>query len=249
VVTQFPSFASADRAHYLMGEAHLNAGERRDASQAWEQFLLFFPKSPLRSAVQFRLGGLRFEEGDYLQAAVDFTNVLASESSEETARAARFNLAMCQEQLGDVAAAREHLLEYRRTQAAGDPRTAEVALRLGAIHETAGETQAALNEYAAALKASPESFVASEIHYRVGTCRETLGEVDAALKSYRKVLSVDAPGSPARAAAAGRLAAIHDERGETTKAIASYRTLLGESEDPELVAAVEARISELEASN
>ncbi len=249
VVTQFPSFASADRAHYLMGEAHLNAGEHRDASQAWEQFLLFFPKSPLRSAVQFRLGGLRFEAGDYLQAAVDFTNVLSAEGSDETRRAARFNLALCQEQLGDAAAARVTLLEYRRDQPAGDPRTAEVALRLGALHEDAGETQPALTEYAAALAAGPDAALASEIHYRVGSCRESLGEVDAALKSYRKVLSVDAPGSPARAAAAGRLAAIHDERGETAQAIASYRTLLDESADPELAAAVEARLSELEASH
>jgi hypothetical protein len=61
------------------------------------------------------------------------------------------------------------------------------------------------------------------------------------------VLAAKAAGASARAAAAGRLAAIHDERGETKKALASYRTLAQETDDPELVAAVQARIAELEA--
>ena len=48
--------------------------------------------------------------------------------------------------------------------------------------------------------------------------------------------------------AAGRLAALHEDRGETGKAIAAYRNLL-DADDAELVAAAKSRIAELSRSN
>jgi predicted TPR repeat methyltransferase len=56
------------------------------------------------------------------------------------------------------------------------------------------------------------------------------------------------PGSAVRLSAAGRLAALHEERGETNEAVAAYRNLL-DADDPELIAAAKSRIAELEGSN
>jgi TolA-binding protein len=248
VVTQFPAFASADRAHYLLGDALQRSGEDARARDAWQQFLFFFPSSDLRPTVQFRVGTIRFAEGDYLQAAVDFTAVLDGEPSDETRRAARFNLALCQAEIGQEDAAIASLEQYRQESAAGDARTADVAYRLGDLYERAGRDADAIGEYRASLAAGAAKSLVPELHWRIGSCQERSGDVEAAIASYGQVVKRSERGSAFRLSAAGRLAEIHEVRGETTKAVAAYRNLL-ESDDPELVAAAESRIAELERSN
>ena len=248
VVTQFPAYASADRAHYLLGDCQARAGDDRRAREAWEQFLFFFPTSDLRPSVQFRLGALRFADQDFLQAAVDFTGVLQSEPSDETRQAARFNLALCQVELGQLEDAEVSLQRYRLDASAGDPRTAEVAYRLGDLRERSGQDSDAVAEYRAALSAGADGTLAPELHWRIGVCQERSGDADAAVTAYGKVLKSAARGSALRLSAAGRLAAIHEDRGDATKAVAAYRNLL-DSDDPELVAAAQSRIAELKVSH
>jgi TolA-binding protein len=248
VVTQFPAYGSADRAHYLLGDCHARAGDDHRALEAWEQFLFFFPTSDLRASVQFRLGTLRFAERDYLRAAVDFTSVLESEPSGETRQAARFNLALCQEQLGQLEDAMAALRQYRQDAATGDSRTVDVAYHLGDLYERAGQDTAAVQEYRLALSAGAADVMVPELHWRIGSCEERSGNTDAAVAAYGRVLKSSKRGSAFRLSAAGRLAVIHEDRGDAAKAVAAYRNLL-DSDDPELVAAAKSRIAELSASN
>ena len=66
----------------------------------------------------------------------------------------------------------------------------------------------------------------------------------SAIHSYEKAVEWSDRGSDLGLAAAGRLAALYEERGESRRAIAAYRNLL-HAKDPELVAAAESRITEL----
>ena len=102
VVSQFPGYGSADRAQYLMADAYARLGATAEARRGYEQFLVFFPESDLRTTVQFRLGLQLFEEKDYMGAAVKFTAVVEQGDDAELRPAALFNLATAQQLLGDV---------------------------------------------------------------------------------------------------------------------------------------------------
>jgi TolA-binding protein len=246
VVTQFPSYSAADRAHYLMGDSYERAGLQDEARSAYEQFLYFFPQSPLRTSVQFRLGTLRFEAGDAMQAAVDFTAVLDAETSGETRQAALYNLALCQLTLGQDDAALASLESFRESQGPNDARATDVAYRLGTLHERGGRFENAVSEYRRALDAGAEPTLATELHYRIGTCRESLEEPDGAVRAYRRSVSVGDPSSTYPLSALARLAAIYESQERWGDAQAAYRQLARTAKDPELVAAAKERVTQLE---
>src|SRR5205814_1001579 len=91
VVSGFPGYSGADQAQLLMADAANEAGQPEQAEQAWQQFLSFFPSSPARATVQFRLGMTSFQRKDWMQAGVYFTSVLAESTATELAQASRYN--------------------------------------------------------------------------------------------------------------------------------------------------------------
>jgi len=247
VVTQFPSFSAADRAHYLMAESLERAGSNAEALSAYEQFLQFFSASELRPSVQFRTASLRFAQGDYAQAAVDFTGVLESKVSDETSRAALYNLGLCQIQLGMVDEARATLERFRKEQPSGDARIADVAYRLGELHERAGQHKEAIAEYDKALAAGAGTQLAVELQYRIGSCHEGLSEQDAALASYRRAVAAGNRSNAYHVMSLARLAALYEGRERYKDAVAAYQDLIRDSKDAELVAAAKERVKELRA--
>ncbi len=64
--------------------------------------------------VHFYLGSIRFEKGEYLRAAIDFTGIIDGEAPRDIAAAALFNMALCRRMLGESEQAREHLERYRK---------------------------------------------------------------------------------------------------------------------------------------
>jgi tetratricopeptide (TPR) repeat protein len=246
-VTQFPSFSAVDRAHYLMGDSYEHAGNAAEARGAYEQFLHFFPSSEFGAPVRFRLGTLRYEAGDLMQAAVDFTAVLEQETSAETSQAALYNLALCQISLERPEEAVKTLERFRAGQAAGDPRAADVAYRLGDLHERSMRWQEAIAEYQRALASGPEKSLAVELHYRIGTSREQLQDVDGAIAAYRKASGVGARSDAYHLSAVARLAALYESREEYAKAVSAYKELIRDAKDPELVAAAKERVEQLAA--
>jgi len=247
VVTQFPSFSAADRAHYLMAESLERAGSNAEALSAYEQFLQFFSASELRPSVQFRTASLRFAQGDYAQAAVDFTGVLESKVSDETSRAALYNLGLCQIQLGMVDEARATLERFRKEQPSGDARIADVAYRLGELHERAGQHKEAIAEYDKALTAGAGTQLAVELQYRIGSCHEGLSEQDAALAAYRRAVAAGNRSNAYHVMSLARLAALYEGRERYKDAVAAYQDLIRDSKDAELVAAAKERVKELRA--
>lgn len=247
VVTQFPSFSAADRAHYLMAESLERAGSNAEALSAYEQFLQFFSASELRPSVQFRTASLRFAQGDYAQAAVDFTGVLESKVSDETSRAALYNLGLCQIQLGMVDEARATLERFRKEQPSGDARVADVAYRLGELHERAGQHKEAIAEYDKALAAGAGTQLAVELQYRIGSCHEGLSEQDAALAAYRRAVAAGNRSNAYHVMSLARLAALYEGRERYKDAVAAYQDLIRDSKDAELVAAAKERVKELRA--
>ena len=247
VVSQFPGYAAADRAHYLMADAYRQAGSAREARLAYEQFLMFFPESEFRAMVHFRVGSLRFEEGDYMRAAIDFMSVLDAEAPKEISAAALFNMALCRRMIGEPEQARESLERYRKLYSASDERAADIAYHLGDMHEKAGRTEPAIEEFKRALKAKPSKSLAIELHYRIGLGRESLGNTDGAISAYKKAIAAKDKADTFRLLAVARCAALYEEKGEYNRALSAYRDLIKHATDPELVVAAEERASQLEA--
>jgi TolA-binding protein len=247
VVTQFTSYAAVDRAHYLMADSYAKGGATKEARDAYEQFVTYFPSSELRRAVQFSLGSTRFEEKDYIRAAVDFTGVLESGPEDETARAALYNLGLCQIMLERPDEARATLKRFREGSKTGDPRAADAAYRVGELNERAGLLEEAVAEYQASLAAKPASGLAIELNYRIGSCRERLEDADGAIAAYRKALAGDDRGHPFHLSAVARLAALYENQEKYTEAIGLYRDLIRDSKDTQLVEAAEQRVAQLKA--
>jgi TolA-binding protein len=247
VVSQFPGYSAADRAHYLMADSYRQSGAARDAQLAYGQFLSFFPDSEFRAMVHFRLGSLRFEEGDYLRAAIDFTSVLDAAAPEEISAAALFNLALCKRVLGESEEALAMLGQYRQRYPAGDERTVDIAYHRGDIHEKAGRTEQAIEEYKRALNAKPSGGLSIELWYRIGLCREQLGNSDRAITAYRNAMAANDKDDSFRLLAVARCAGLYEDKEDFGNALAAYRELIKHSTDEELVIAAKERASQLEA--
>jgi tetratricopeptide (TPR) repeat protein len=228
-----------------MADAYSQAGSETDAQLAYEQFLMFFPESEFRSTVRFRVASMRFDAGDYMRAAVDFSTVVEEETTPEIASASLFNLAMCRRILGQTGEAFDTLDRYRSLYP-GDERAADVAYQLGDIHENAGRTEKAIEEYETALASSSDDLKA-DLYCRLGNCRETLGDDAGAVAAYKKAIASEEKSDPVRLSAVARCAALYEKQGEYKKAISAYRDLVQNAEDPELIVAAKARVEQLEA--
>jgi TolA-binding protein len=244
VVSRFPSFDEVDRAQFLSGEAWAKAGQTEHSIQAYQQFLLFFPESELRSTVQFRLGLQLYQKQDYMEAAVKFTAVVDQTKDKELQRAGLFNLAMAQQLLGKLADARASLERYR-SEYPKDERSVEVALQLGKLHESTGEWEAAAKEYEAALNTGVGKDAITEVLYRLGQCREKLTEPDKALAAYKRSMKTGRAKDSYRLSAIARCAEIYEDRQDYSSAVAAYRDLIQNADDPELVAVAQSRVEEL----
>jgi len=245
VVSRFPGYSSADEAQFLAAEALAAAGERDRAREVYEQFLAFFSDSRLKPTVHFRLGLMRFESKDYLQAGIDFTRALEDSAGPEVRTAGRYNLALCQRLLGRGEEARVELERYR-ADFPGDARAAEVAYQLGDLHEAAGRPADAAREFEAAMAAGPRGALGVEVLFRLGRCREGLQDVDGAIRAYRQASLTPDPDQPFRLSSVARLAALYESRRDVTRAITAYRDLVRNARDRELVAAAAGRVSQLE---
>ncbi len=247
VVSQFPGYSAADRAHYLMADAYRQAGMSRDARLSYEQFLNFFPESEFRAMVHFHLGSLRFDEGDYLRAGIDFTSVLDTEAPKDISAASLFNLALCKRVLGESEEARATLEQYRKQYTANDERAVDIAYHMGDIHEKAGRSEQAIEEYKRSINARPSVSLYIELWYRIGVCREQLGTTDRAIGAYRKAMAVDDKDNAFRLLAIARCAGLYEDKEDYSNALAAYRDLIKNSTDEELVLAARERASQLEA--
>jgi TolA-binding protein len=245
VVTQFPSYSAGDRAHYLMADAYTRAGDTENASQAYEQFVTFFPNSEYRSQVRLRVGADRFTAGQYMSAAVEFASVLEDSIPPEVEAAAKFNLGLCRKMLGETGDAMELFVAYRE-QYPQDERQADVAQQIGELHEMAGRDDEATKWYKRALKAPTTSSQTAELCYRLGMCRERLGNVDGALRAYSGALTVEDRADPYRLSALARSAVLHEQNKNYRKAIVAYLDLAKNAGDPEVVLAAKERAAELE---
>ena len=246
VVSQFPGFSAADRAHYLMAEAYRLAGQTRDAELAYDQFLAFFPESEFLPMVHFYLGSIRFDKGEYLRAAIDFTGIIDGEAPRDIAAAALYNMALCRRMLGESEQARESLERYRTEFSSNDERAVDIAYQLGDIHDKAGRTKAAIEEYKRGIAAKPPEPLLAELHYRVGLCLEQQGDTEGALGEYRRARKVKDKKNDFRLLAVARCAAIYEQQENYKGALAAYRDLIDNSTDPELIVAARERASEIE---
>ena len=245
VVSQFPAFSGADQAQLLLADALAEAGSAGESQAALEQFVAFFPDSRLLPSVRFRLGVARFAAKDYMAAAIAFTGALEDSVAAEIAAPARYNLALCQRQLGRPDEARSELEAYRR-DFPGDARAADVAFQLGDLHESAGRTDEAVTEFAAALEQQPAPALRIEAAFRLGRVREAKGDAEGALRAYEIALAGSDRDDAYRLSAVARCAVLYESRKEYAKAVTAYRDIIRNARDEELVAVATDRVSQLE---
>ena len=248
VVSQFPGYSAADRAQFLMAESHDLAQNSAKARLGYEQFLGFFADSDLTTSTHFRLGMNHFEAGDYEGATGYFTTVMADEAEPELAKASLFNLGLCSRMEGDLAQATAYFTDYQ-VQYAKDDRAAEVAFQLGDIYEQSGRVFDAITAFRAAARAKPEPALHAQIYYRMGGCFEKKDRTKKAIEAYTLAARGGSTGDdPFRLSSVARCAVLFEDTEQYDRALASYRDLMKNAEDPDLVAAATGRASDIAAA-
>jgi tetratricopeptide (TPR) repeat protein len=167
--------------------------------------------------------------------------------STDVASASLYNLALCRRMLGQTEEARTLLERYRKEHPSGDEREADVAYQLGDIHDKAGETRLAADEFAGALSAKPRQDLATELHYRLGLCREVLGDDQSAIAAYKQAMAAQDKADAFRVSALVHCAGLYEKAGKYDMALSAYRDLIQNAKDSELVVAAKERVAELEA--
>ncbi|HEY6221764.1 MAG TPA: tetratricopeptide repeat protein, partial [Candidatus Eisenbacteria bacterium] len=233
------------QAQYLLADSYARAGSMEESRMAYEQFLAFFPTSELRPTAEFQLGLQQFQAKDYMRAAVSFTQVLGESANVDVQSASRYNLALCQRQLGQTDEAKAALLRYREEHP-NDARAADVAYQIGDLEEAVGNQATALDEFQRALTSRPSPALEVELNYRVGRGLEEQGNIDAALKAYNRASAYTDRKNAFRLSAVARCAAIYEAKKDYVRAMGAYRDIAQNSKDNELAAAAAGRASELE---
>lgn len=248
VVSQFPAYSAADQAQFLMADAYAQSGVEAEARRGYEQFVAYFPNSPLEPTVRFRLGLLRFQSREFLEAAVAFEGAAADSLPDDVRSAAIYNLALCYRELGDVerasAALARHASEFPR-----DERSAQVAYQRADLAEAAGRLAEAAEGFEAALAMNDDAALGIEIAFRLGRCRESMNEADAALQAYARAVAGSDKDHPYRLSALARSAALYESRREFDRALTAYRDIVRHAQDQDLVAAATDRVSQLESAS
>jgi TolA-binding protein len=245
VVSQFPGYQGADQAQFLLADALSQTGKAEDSQKALEQFLAFFPESSLLPSAHFRLGVMRFAAKDYMAAAVAFTHTLEDSAAAEIRAPARYNLALCQRQLGRPAEAQQELETYRK-DFPRDERAADVAFQLGDLYESAGKGPEAVAEFETALASNPSPALKVEAAYRLGRGKEQAGDAEGALRAYELARGGSDRDDAWRLSAVARCAALYETRKEYAKAVTAYRDIMKNARDQELVAVAAGRVTQLE---
>ena len=230
-----------------MADAYARSGASEQARSAYDQFLSYFPDSDLRATASFRLGLLQFEAKEYMRAAVAFTTALADSAPPDVRDPARYNLALCHRQLGDLVAARAELERYREEFPTG-LQASEAVFQIADLDEAAGEMAKAAAGFEQALSLKHSAVLGAEMAFRLGRCREQMNDVPGAIRAYQEARACPDRDEAFRLSALARLAALHESRKEYTRAIEAYRDIMKNSKDRELVVAAEDRVEQLSAS-
>ena len=94
----------------------------------------------------------------------------------------------------------------------------------------------------------PDEPLRTEVWFRLGSCREKAGDRDGALAAYDKAAGAEDRSDAFRLSAVARAAALYEEKEDYAKALAAYRDLMNNAQDPELKLAASGRASELAAA-
>jgi tetratricopeptide (TPR) repeat protein len=89
----------------------------------------------------------------------------------------------------------------------------------------------------------------TELAFRLGRVREQLGARDAALAAYRRAAASGGRDDAYRLSAVARCAALYEARHERARAVESYRDLIRNANDRELVAAATTRVAQLQGAS
>ncbi len=247
VVSQFPGYSAADRAQFLMAESYDRASVDDKARLAYEQFLGFFADSDLKTSAHFRLGMNHFEAGTYDQAATNFAAVLDGEAEPDIAKASLFNLGLCSRLEGDLNQAAAHFIQYQE-RFPKDERTADVAFQLGDTYDQSGRVRDAIEAFRAAARSKPEPALHAEIYYRMGGCFEKKDNTKKAIEAYTLAARGKLAKDPFRLSSVARCAVLFEDTEQYEMALASYRDLMNNAPDADLVAAATGRAAEIAAA-
>ena len=188
------------------GLGHLKAGELDAARATFSEILATNPKS---SSAYLGLGRVYFQERNMQEALHCFQEALARSNRVEKTSVAKFFIARCREELGDVDAAME---EYEEASVLNlNPSAGFAQMRMSRFFAQQGDLGEAVGRLRAALQNNPQQLAT---RFMLANLLEKSGEVAAAKSELQRILDQ----KPDAGIAAYRLGRLHLRDGEMSVA-------------------------------
>jgi len=196
-------------AHYSLGMAFLDKGEKEEAIQ---QFRNALEIKPDYAEVRNNLGHALFDQGEKEEAIAQYRKAIEIKPDYVKAR---YNLgyALAKEGLTE-----EAIAQYRKAVEI-EPDFVMARNNLGVALDQHGDTEEAIAQYRKVLEITPDNAVALN---NLGLALARKGQVDEAILSYRHAIKIN----PKYADAYGNLGLALAQKGETRQAIESWQQSL-----------------------
>jgi tetratricopeptide (TPR) repeat protein len=190
VATNPAERALAEHAMHELALAHAQQGHPEQALSVLTDFLSDFPDSPLRNAVEFKMGLTFFSMGDYTRAHGALAALAARAPGGSYAGQAAYWAAAAAERLG-----KHHICEATLTThwaaIALSPDAGDAWLLRGDCYRAMGALTQAWDAYQAAAAVPSAPLSASDALFRLGDCALALSNVAAAQALFTELSSND----------------------------------------------------------
>ncbi len=188
VATNPADRALAEHALHELALAHAQQGHTEQALIVFSDFLSEFPTSPLRDAVEFKMGLTFFGMGDYTRAHGALAALAARAPRGGYAGQAAYWAAAAADRLGKLQAC-ETTLTTHWAAIAHSPDAAAAWLLRGDCYRAAGALTQAWDAYQAAARLPDAAVSAGDAQFRLGDCALALSNMSAALAIFMPLSS------------------------------------------------------------
>ncbi|MCX7004069.1 MAG: tetratricopeptide repeat protein, partial [bacterium] len=175
--------ALAEHALHELALAHAQQGHTEQALSVFTDFLSEFPTSPLRDAVEFKMGLTFFSMGDYTRAHGALAALAARAPHGSYAGQAAYWAAAAADRLGKHQSC-ETTLTTHWAVIVQSPDAAAAWLLRGDCYRAAGALTQAWDAYQAAARMPDAAISAGDAQFRLGDCALALSNSSAALAIF-----------------------------------------------------------------
>jgi TolA-binding protein len=247
----FPTDNLATDALYNLGQAYEKSGATDKAVFQYDRLLNEFAAKPAAVDGAFRLGSLHFTQNHWKEALAAFAFAARQKLAKDVRANVTYNIALCHENLGQMAQAADQYAAYARLAGTGDKekeQARDARLTAGFLHKKVENFPKAIAVLEELLKdpGTPALSIRA-VNLLADSYRLNKNEPKA-VATYEKLAALEPAKDDGRLAGLAQLAYLREQRKEIPEAIKAYELIAASDGKAEWVQAAKQKIEALSAS-